>query len=198
MYFPLFVDITDSEFLVVGSGKVARRKLATLLKFTNKVTVVTRDEEYINDAITVLHDSYNESCIEGMDYVIAATDSEDINLRIASDCRESGIPCDVSVHPEEGQFIFPGVIKRGDVTVAVTTDGRSPAVARYVRETIEDMLPEFLDVVLDRAEEYREDVAEATEDRAVRRELNRRIVELLVATGGEASDEDIRRIITEN
>lgn len=197
MYFPLFVDITESEFLVVGSGKVAGRKLATLQKFTGRITVVTEDTDYVNDSVRVVHKSYSADDLQGMHYVLAATDSEEINLRIASDCREKGILCDVSVHPEQGDFIFPGVVKRGDITVAVTTDGRSPAVARYVRETIDEMLPEYLDRVLDIAEEYRYKVAEVTEDRVVRRALNRKIVELLVSTGGEAAEQDIDRIISE-
>lgn len=197
MYFPLFVDITESEFLVVGSGKVAKRKLATIKKFTDRITVVTADESFADDVARVICKPYTVSDLEGMDYVIAATDSEETNLAIASDSKAKAIPCDVSVHPEEGDFLFPGVVKRGCVTVGVSTDGKSPAVARYVRELIEEMLPDCLDVVAEKAAEYRGIIAEATSDMKKRQEINRKVVARLVETGGDAPIEDIQKIIAE-
>lgn len=153
-YFPFFMDIAGKNGIIVGGGKVAARKAEKLLDFGPKLTVIApRIEEYIREqgaASLVLQE--REFCMEdlcGADFVIAATDDEVLNGRISDFCRESHILVNVVDDREKCTFFFPALVREGDLTVGISTDGRCPAAAAWVRKEISRMLPERLGEVVD-------------------------------------------------
>ena len=144
-YYPIFVDLGGKHCLVVGAGNVGARKLATLLDCgPESVTVVdpAPPGRGLADLCTspVFHYEqrpYRDADLDGKWLVIAATTDEDLNRRIGEECRHLGILCNVADQPEESSFVVPATLTRGDLVLAVSTSGASPALARKVRHELE-------------------------------------------------------------
>jgi len=143
-YYPIFLDIEDRPCAVVGGGEVARRKVEGLVACGARVRVVARD---LTERLLALRDGgviehvpedYSFAAVTGSFLVFGATDDEDVNGRIAADCRRAGILVNIADDPERCDFILPSVCRRGDLTIAVSTGGKSPALAKRIREELED------------------------------------------------------------
>jgi len=149
-YYPVCLDISNERCVVVGGGEVAERKVISLLECGAKVVLVARDLtpalRVIKDAgrIEQVPDDYKEEYLEGAFLVIGATDREDVNEKISRDSRDRGILVNIVDVPARCNFIVPSVFRRGDLLVAVSTGGKSPALARRLREEIEERYgPEY-------------------------------------------------------
>jgi len=131
---------------------VAARKVERLLECGAVVTVVARDlEDTLRERVQagqILHraEEYDESCLAAAFLVIGATDREEVNERIAADCRARGILVNIVDDPRHCDFILPALLTRGSLTIAVSTDGKSPALARRIREELAEQFgPEYAD-----------------------------------------------------
>lgn len=149
-FYPVCLDISNERCVVVGGGAVAERKVISLLECGAKVVLVAKDLtpelRVMKDAgkIERVSDNYKEEYLEGAFLVIGATDREDINERISMDARDRGILVNIVDVPARCNFIVPSVFRRGDLLVAVSTGGKSPALARRLREEIEERYgPEY-------------------------------------------------------
>ncbi|MCG8639316.1 MAG: bifunctional precorrin-2 dehydrogenase/sirohydrochlorin ferrochelatase, partial [Desulfobacterales bacterium] len=147
-YFPLFLDIDGKSCLVVGGGEVGARKAGTLDRCGAGVTVVSPafSERFkaLAHRITCIRKKYEPGDIEGMSLVFAATDNARLNRRIQQDARERSVWCNVADGPGHSDFILPSVIERGDLILAVSTSGSSPALARKIRLELEEIFgPEY-------------------------------------------------------
>ena len=142
-YYPVFWDIADKKCVVVGGGEVATRKVKRLLDCGAKVSVVspelTSELAALKDANMISHiaSEYLSEFIYGAALVIGATDDEKTNLVISSDAREKGIPVNIVDDPQKCDFILPSIVERGDLVIAIGTGGKSPALARHLREELE-------------------------------------------------------------
>lgn len=145
---PIFIHIHNRRCLVVGGGRVAARKLRTLARAGANITLVAPQLDTVLarsvDALAVTHISreFEDSDVSDYALVVAATDSLTINERIAGLAKGKGIPVNVANQPELGTFIFPSVIDREPVTIAVSTGGSSPALARWLRGHLETIIPD--------------------------------------------------------
>ena len=151
-YYPLFLDIKNRPCLVVGGGAVGSRKVLTLLACSAKVTVVAPTADgNLQDlaaagAIELRKRAYRSADLEGMFLVIGATDNEPLNLQIKTDADKKGTLCNIADHPEACHFILPAVVDRGDLVIAISTSGKSPAFAKKLRKDLETMFgPEYVD-----------------------------------------------------
>jgi len=126
--------------VVVGGGEVANRKARKLLQARAKVVVVSPEvkPELASMAAEVRRRPYREGDLEGAFLVFAATDAREVNAVVAREARERGIPINVADKPSEGNFALPSVLRRGQLQVAVSTGGASPALARRIRQELED------------------------------------------------------------
>ena len=148
-YFPFFLQLNKLPCLVVGGGSVAERKLDLLIKANADITVISPDfSEYILELskshdIKCITDEYSEKFLEGSKYrfVISATNDVSLNEQVAKDCAKQNIIVNVVDQPEICDFIFPSILERGDITVAVSTGGASPVLARVLRTKLETMVP---------------------------------------------------------
>lgn len=146
-YYPIFLDIQGRRCLVVGGGEVAARKVESLLQCDAKVTVVsprlTRALAALNESgeIEAQLRNYREGDTDGAALVIAATDDNAVNLRVSSEAAAAGIPVNVVDDPDKSTFIVPSLFRRGSVSVAVSTGGKSPALARRMRVELEKTFP---------------------------------------------------------
>jgi uroporphyrin-III C-methyltransferase/precorrin-2 dehydrogenase/sirohydrochlorin ferrochelatase len=146
-YLPLFLQLRSQPVLVVGGGRVAVRKVELLRRSGACVTVVApelRDElraaaaagqiQHIAERFTATH-------LEGTILVVAATNDHEVNVAVSSAARERRLPVNVVDDPALSSFIFPAIVDRSPIIVAVSSGGESPVLARRVREQIESVLP---------------------------------------------------------
>ncbi len=155
MYFPLFFDLSDKEFLVVGGGHIARRRIRVLVGYAYKVRIVSKEisskiRGLISDAskssknactlFEIKERGFVESDLEGADFVLAATDDEKLNARIVELCRQKGIPVNACTDADLCDFQFPSVIEDGETVIGINASGKDHALVKETRKKIEKML----------------------------------------------------------
>jgi siroheme synthase-like protein len=148
--YPLFALIDGSPVLVVGGGAVGERKVLDLLAAGALVTVASPQVTPVlanlaeQGAIRHLAQEFFPELVEGMALVVGATDDLEVNAAISAAARSRGIFVNIVDQPELCTFIVPAQVKRGDLTIAVSTGGASPALARKIRERLEEVFgPEY-------------------------------------------------------
>lgn len=141
-YYPIMVDLTDKEVLVVGGGSVAGRKIVTLLEYGAVVSLVSRElspeiKGYVESGrIRYLGEEFSMVFLKEKFLVIAATDDAELNHRISQVAEEKGMLINAIDQPADCNFIVPSIIKKGDLVVAVSTSGKSPALAKKIRKQL--------------------------------------------------------------
>lgn len=142
-YYPIFLGISGKRCVVVGGGEVALRKVRALLEHEAEVEVISPDlclelaQMVEKKIIQVLPRSYNDGDLEGIFIAIAATDDGKINRKVAEEAKKRGVLVNVVDDPEQSAFIAPSYLRRGALTIAVSTAGKSPALARKIRTRLE-------------------------------------------------------------
>jgi precorrin-2 dehydrogenase/sirohydrochlorin ferrochelatase len=129
--------------LVVGGGAVGSRKVETLLRAGARVTLVSPQ---VTETVRSLAETgrltwhvrgYRSSDVASMFLVFSATDDPELNRRIEEDAARQCALCNFAAQPDRGDFILPSIIERGDLLVSISTSGKSPAVARQLRQDLE-------------------------------------------------------------
>ena len=206
-YFPFYFDITDKTFLIIGGGPVAREKVNRLRRFTENIIVIAPETE-IEGARTenpcrcagevqILCKEYGEEDLALGDYVVAATGIREVDRRVAGDCRGRGIPVNVVDDQAYCDFIFPSIVKRDSLTVAISTFGTSPAYAMQLRKEIEMILPDQIGSILTRMGNLRGEVYERITDQKARAAAYRVILAALIESENKLSDDRIKEMIDE-
>lgn len=147
-YYPVNLDVRGRCCLVVGAGAVGTRKVGTLLECGAHVKVVSpeADERLVKLAaegkIELVRKKYETGDLEGAFLVIGATDDRDLNRRIHQDAESIGCLCNIVDQPGLCSFILPSVVRRGDLVIAISTSGSSPAFARHLRLQLQNQFGE--------------------------------------------------------
>jgi uroporphyrin-III C-methyltransferase/precorrin-2 dehydrogenase/sirohydrochlorin ferrochelatase len=193
-YLPIFIQLRGSPAVVVGGGSVALRKVDLLLRAGARVTVIAPK---LHDELRALAGrgqldyialEFHPHHLDGTSLVIAATDSRDVNSAVSSAAKARRLPVNVVDDPELSTFIFPAIVDRSPVIVAVGSSGHSPVLARRVRQQIEAMLPARLGALARFVGDRRKDVQKTlTPDQ--RRPFWERIIGGIVGTRVLAGDE---------
>ncbi len=142
-YYPVFLNLAGKKCVVVGGGQVALRKVRALLECGADVAVISPElcPELIEMAekgeINALRRQYQPGDLGQALMAIAATDNSDINRQVATEARGNAVLVNVADDPDNCDFIAPSYLRRGDVTIAVSTAGSSPALARKIRARLE-------------------------------------------------------------
>ncbi|MFC2007606.1 bifunctional precorrin-2 dehydrogenase/sirohydrochlorin ferrochelatase [Chloroflexota bacterium] len=142
-YYPIFLNISGRRCVVVGGGQVALRKVKALLEHGANVDIISPalcpelTELSRSGKIQVLHREYREGDLKDALVTIAATDNSDVNLKLAEDGRKHTTLVNVVDDANNSDFIAPSYLRCGDVTIAISTGGRSPALARKIRTRLE-------------------------------------------------------------
>jgi len=144
-YYPVFLDLNGQKVLVVGGGEVAERKVKSLLLYGCEISIISPHlTAYLKELVVkkkiyhIPHESLN-AFLDDAFIVIAATDDSTLNSQIASQSKERGILVNVVDEPSNCSFIMPSVIKRGDLQIAISTAGKSPALAKKIRKEMDSM-----------------------------------------------------------
>ena len=141
-YYPIFLDVQDRDCLVVGGGAVGTRKAMGLYRSGARVRVISREFSPKLEAISGISrvcKPYEPSDLDPAFLVFAATDNRGLNQQIREDAKAGGILCNVADAPDRSDFILPSVVERGDLVCAVSTGGASPALAKKIRQDLEQM-----------------------------------------------------------
>lgn len=142
-YYPVLLDLEGRKTVVVGGGKVALRKIETLLEYGAKVYVIAREmSEEVNsfvqnEDIISLGAEFEKTHLENAFLVIAATDDPSINHMVSMAAQDKGILVNAADQPADCTFILPSILRRGDLIIGISTSGKSPAMAKKIRETLE-------------------------------------------------------------
>ncbi len=158
---PIFMNLKDRPALVVGGGTVAARKAELILLAGGKVTVIAprvRNEmrRMIEDGrVEWREQSFGPGAVRGFRIVIAATDNDAVNRLVFDECERHAIPVNVADQPELCSFILPSIVERGPITIAVSTGGRSPILARLLKARLETLIPAGFGALADLLGRYR-------------------------------------------
>lgn len=150
-YLPIQLDVRGRRTVVIGGGEVARRKVEALLECGACVTVISpRFCPALAQVAGIerVERPYRTGDLAGACLVIGATDAAQVNRAVAEEAGRAGIPCNIVDQPELCSFIAPAVLRRGALTVTVSTDGVSPSLAKRLRRQLADTLSPALDVHL--------------------------------------------------
>jgi len=142
-YYPIHLDIKNRNCLVVGGGAVGTRKANTLLECGAGVTVVSPNPTpqltklASEGAIRLFRRAYRSADLDGAFLVIGATDDESLNQQISNDAALTHTLCNIADRPEVCNFILPSIIQRGDLVITISTSGKSPALAKQLRQKLQ-------------------------------------------------------------
>lgn len=148
--FPIFLKLTARRCLVVGAGNIAESKILSLLEAEADVTVVStraypRIQELAAEGTLQLHlREFTDSDLEGMFLAVAGTDVPEVNRAVFSGAQRRKILVNAVDDPPFCDFYFPSVVRRGDLQVAISTAGESPALAQQLRKELNEQLPRDL------------------------------------------------------
>lgn len=200
-YFPFFMDIEGRKGVIVGGGPVAARKAEKLLAFGPRLSVIAaRFGEELRGIerrypISLLEKDYEAGDLEGAAFVIAATDDGVLNGEIADWCRARNTPVNVVDDREKCTFFFPALVKEGPLTVGISTDGKGPAAAAYLRGRVERCLPEGIGAVIDLLGQLRPEVAEISGEQSVRAQVMEKLFGYSLRRGGEVTLQELRGLL---
>jgi uroporphyrin-III C-methyltransferase/precorrin-2 dehydrogenase/sirohydrochlorin ferrochelatase len=208
-YLPIFFDIRQRPCLVVGGGEVAARKVDVLLRAGARVTVVApalcprlRERAEAGE-IVHLAESFTDAHLGGCALAVAATADEATNRRVSEAARRHHIPVNVADNPALCTFIFPSVIDRDPVTVAVSTGGAAPVLARLLRARLETLIPAGYGRLAEVAARFRGAVKARFPKMAERRRfwektLEGSVAELVYSGRDEAAAAALQQALEEN
>lgn len=197
-YFPMFVDMTERECLIVGGGNVAYRKVIVMLDFGAKVTVVaenicdelrklTIDDIASEDntgsytankenRITFIKRKFERKDCDGMEMVIAATDDNALNHEIAEYCKAKDIMVNAVDQKADCSFIFPSYIKEKNLVAAFSSGGNSPVLTQYLKGKEQEILTPFLGELNEYMGQIREKVIAQYDTEAERKRVFKEIL----------------------
>ncbi len=154
-YYPVYLDIQNRKCLVVGGGSVGTRKVKSLVNCGAAVTVIsltlTRELAAMAESgiISAEKRPFQPGDLDGAFLVIGATSDVEQNKKISKEAGRLNIMCNIADFPEACSFILPSVLGRGDLMIAISTSGKSPAFAKKLRKDFEKQFGEEYAVFLD-------------------------------------------------
>lgn len=160
-YFPAFLKFDDKRVLIIGGGNIAFEKLTHLLNFSKNITIIAKE---FNEEIKQIIDEnslksftkeYEKGDIKDFDIVIAAVDDFSLQENIYFETRDYKILCNCVDLQQYCDFIFPSYIKQGDLTIAISTGGASPAFSKNFKEFIKNIIPNGVEEFLKELKEIR-------------------------------------------
>lgn len=199
-YFPFYIDIENKKCVVVGGGVVALRKIEKILPFKPKITVVAPEicnEITEIDGLEIHKRKFLDSDINYAFTVIAATDNNELNAYIFKLCQEKNILINTVDDKEKCGFIFPALVKKENVTIGISTEGKSPIYARFLREKIENALDENVDRAINILSSVRNLIKREIDTEEKRKLAFEQILKLCITDINKVSDEKIFEIISD-
>lgn len=164
--YPVFLKVSQLNTLIVGGGNVALEKLTFLLKSSPGAKVEMVSPMFREETIALANkfgiamhdDTYHVNYLEGKHVVIATTEKPEVNEQVYHDCRAKSILVNVADNPPFCDFYMGGIVTKGNVKVAISTNAQSPTTAKRLRQFFEDVIPENIDDLVKNLNEYRKTI----------------------------------------
>lgn len=171
--YPIFLKVSELEVLIVGGGKVGLEKLTFLLKSSPNANVTVVAKNFIPELIDLAQkhsvktmiNPYNNSFLKDKHIVIAATDNLKVNLHIHSDCKKRNILVNVADNPLYCDFYMGGIVTKGNIKLAISTNGKSPTMAKRLRQFFEEVLPDDINELTENLNVYRKTIKGSFEEK---------------------------------
>ncbi len=164
--YPVFLKVKNLNVLIVGGGNVAEEKLHFLTKSSPDAKVLLVAPMFREGTValankfcaTMITDVYHEKYLEGRHIVIATTEKPEVNVQVWKDCRAQAKLVNVADNPPYCDFYMGGIVTKGNVKVAISTNGKSPTTAKRLRQFFEEVIPENVDDLVQNLNEYRKTI----------------------------------------
>lgn len=164
--YPVFLKVRNLHVLIVGGGNVAEEKLRFLLKSSPDARVTMISPMYRGETIklakehqvTMLDGKYHKKFLKGKHIVIATTDKPKVNVKVYNHCRKRDKLVNVADNPPYCDFYMGGIVTKGHVKVAISTNGQSPTTAKRLRQFFEEVIPDKVDDLVQNLNEYRKTI----------------------------------------
>ncbi len=180
-YFPLMLNLSNRLCVIVGGGKVATRKILSLIEFGARVKVISPEvdkkiEELARQEMIIWFNRiYQTGDLEGARLAFACTDDIEVNEQVALEGKKLNVLTNIATSGNQSDFILPASVRRGDLVVSVSTQGRCPALARKLRMELEEHFIGEWEAYLKALEFVRRKLAEKIEDSGTRGAILRQI-----------------------
>jgi len=206
-YYPICLDLQGKRCLVVGGGSVAERKILTLLEYEAVIEVISpRITPRIahmaeRGTLTYRAREYQTGDAQGFFLIIAATDNDLVNKAVSREAQEAHALINVVDAPDDSTFILPSLVKRGDLTISISTGGKSPAFARKMREDMEVRYGPEYGIFIDILGNLRKNILQNEPDICRRKEIFQRLAEsdeilrIIRESGREAAEGRIKELL---
>ena len=157
IFYPILINLRKFPCLVIGGGEVALRKVQTLLNYNAKITILSpkickalKEVIRVND-IKIILKPYSNDYIKNYKIIFSATNKREINEQVYEDCKMENKLLNVVDVPELCDFILPAVVKRGDLTISVSSQGRAPFFTKEIKNKIDHIFPLYYEEIIDLA-----------------------------------------------
>lgn len=204
-YFPFYIDIENKVCLIVGAGIIAFRKLEILLEYEVKFHIVApaiaeEIEELakkLPNQIKISRREFKEEDLEDVDFVVVASSKEDLNHQISQLCKEKKLLVNVVDVKEDCSFIMPAIIHNSSFNIAVSSGGRSPAAASYLKRRIRESIPENYGALVEELGECRDYVKSKISKQKLRAEIFQHLLEEGISNECHLTKEMIEKTVNQ-
>ncbi|MBJ2176243.1 bifunctional precorrin-2 dehydrogenase/sirohydrochlorin ferrochelatase [Aureibaculum sp. A20] len=184
--YPVFLKVKNLNVLIVGGGNVAEEKLTFLLKSSPDANVTMVSTMFREPTIALANkfgvemitEKYHKRFLKKKHIVIATTDNPKVNIKVYNDCRKKSKLVNVADNPPYCDFYMGGIVTKGNVKIAISTNGKSPTTAKRLRQFFEEVIPEDVNIFIDNLNTYRKTIKGDFEEKVnVLNELTKSLVE---------------------
>jgi precorrin-2 dehydrogenase/sirohydrochlorin ferrochelatase len=198
-YFPFFMELSGRSGLIVGGGTVALRKVCALLPYGPQLTVVAPElhpELRQLAEVKLCQRAFRPEDLENRELVIAATDCPEENHRIAQLCQERRIPVNVVDDKAACSFLFPSLVKRGELSIGISTGGASPSAAIWLRNQISGLLPDHFGELLAWLSDQRETIRAVLPEESARAWLFEELFAICLSRGTPPEAAELAELVS--
>ncbi|NNK18215.1 MAG: bifunctional precorrin-2 dehydrogenase/sirohydrochlorin ferrochelatase [Maribacter sp.] len=164
--YPIFLKASKLSILIVGGGNVAEEKLTFLTKSSPDANVVLVSPEFRESTsqlakeynAELILDEYHEKYLDGKHMIVATTDNPEVNIQVFRDCRKQDKLINVADNPPYCDFYMGGIVTKGNVKIAISTNGKSPTTAKRLRQFFEEVIPEDINKMVLQLNSFRKTI----------------------------------------
>lgn len=164
--YPIFLKTSKLSILIVGGGNVAEEKLTFLTKSSPDANVTIVSPEFRGSLlqmakkynVELILDKYHEKYLTGKHMIVASTDNPEVNIQVYQDCRKLDKLINVADNPPYCDFYMGGIVTKGNVKIAISTNGKSPTTAKRLRQFFEEVIPEDINKMVLNLNDFRKTI----------------------------------------
>jgi len=173
-FYPILVNLERFPCLIIGGGKVAYRKALSLQEFNSNITILSPRickpllELAKKNQIQIIKKSYSKEFIKGFKIIFSATDNPEVNKNVRNDCTKEGVLLNVVDKPALCDFILPANIKRGNLTISVSSQGKAPFYTKEMKKKIDEFISPVYSDIIELAAKFRKQLLKSSQAKSAK------------------------------